>query len=691
MSMSRSSIMNDGLRFALACLLAGLGTQAIAQSYERNDSWNTPDQAARRGLNDAWTASREYQGRHGRDRAVEYGGWVYENSDGGYGYTSPRTSGNIDRLRYMDRGIIDNPPGRDAGDDYVPRLESGERVVGFYHNHPKHHGYDSEHFSRSDLDYAERYGIPIYLITPERAYRKYDPDVYDPDAFNYSDDDQSVDDHVDDDTSRVAHAEGEPHLGTHDGSLFDFQAAGEFLGIEADGLTAMLRFEKLPAYSFVSVVTGVSIASDENRIGVYASSPQVMINGEPAAIQDGIRLELAGGLRILSADGKLDIKTDKGDHITIRNRYGDWLDTEYALADSRKRTVNGLLGNYDENPDNDFETRTGDLVDMSGGEPRERRNKLYEIWGASWQITEAESTFDYVHGKTAAEYRFKASPEPAPDYDELSRHADFETAIASCRTAGVVAQTALQRCVFDLLVTGDERFVSTYADEAVIAYPQAIASDTGSEWVGSIETAGEVVMLPILVREPGQQLFVIQERFDRPLDLVKVGLYGKGGNPISAKCFGCGNIGLFTVDEPGTYYFRAGDERESATGGFSLRYWYVSPPDSFDVQIGTTIAPGQPGSGAGVIERPGTADEYQFSIAAPTTITVRVMQYAPELDLVAWRIIDNNGDRVREKCLGCGADEAVSLESAGDYTLRVGTTDREKGTGQYSLSLLAIE
>ena len=675
---------------ALALALVLLVPALHAQDDIHHDAWVSVDQAARRGLNEASGTELDYSTSHG-GRHAEYGGWVYEARGGGYGYTTPITSGNLDTIRQSTRDLAEPSAETDAGTS-EPTLITGERVVAFYHIHPPHPDYDSEHFSIEDLHFAENHGVPIYVRTPRGEYRKYDPAKHEPETYDPDHDDDSVEPYKGDDEARVAKASGEPHLDTHDGSFTNFQAAGEFLAVRTDGgdLTIMLRLEPYLNLDSVSVVTGVAVAFGGARVGVYAQPPYVLVNGKVIDPDDVDGMIIPGGTTLAKDGDDVTIRTPAGDRILARNRFHERLDTEYLLAEDRQGSVSGLLGDFDGTSGNDFVTRSGEPVDV--GTPEiPNYHGLYEVWGPSWRIGDSESIFDYVHGKTAAEYQIVDFPRSRMSYADLERDASFDAASARCRDIGVAQPTALKRCVFDVVVTGDNRFAETYRDEMALGYASAVASARGVTISGKIAVPGAVTRQRVVVREAGQRLFLAQESFAAALDLVNVGLFDRDGRAVIAKCFGCGDVGLFTVSAPGVYYLRAGTPRDTETGEFAVKLWYVPPPDEFQIDTNASIGPGQPGPGAGQIERPGAADEYTFRLDGPAEIGVHVLQFDAALDLVNWQIIDSNGDRAAGKCLGCGGEERVSLERAGVYRLRVGTIDREAGTGNYRLALSITE
>lgn len=97
----------------------------------------------------------------------EYGGMIYQNKDGTYGYTTP-IKGSLDGV----------DPG---GPSSVPE---GTKAIAYYHTHGGDTpGYDNENFSDvfdpiskehyGDIPYADANKIDGYLATPKGAFKRY--------------------------------------------------------------------------------------------------------------------------------------------------------------------------------------------------------------------------------------------------------------------------------------------------------------------------------------------------------------------------------------------------------------------------------------------------------------------------------------------------------------------------------------
>jgi len=80
---------------------------------------------------------------------IEYAGTIYKDSQGKYGYTGPY------------KGTL-------AGSDpHINNIPKNTVAVGYYHTHGGiDPGYDNEHFSQADYDYANYYKIDAFVGTP---------------------------------------------------------------------------------------------------------------------------------------------------------------------------------------------------------------------------------------------------------------------------------------------------------------------------------------------------------------------------------------------------------------------------------------------------------------------------------------------------------------------------------------------
>jgi len=110
--------------------------------------------------------------------------------------------------------------------------------------------------------------------------------------------------------------------------------------------------------------------------------------------------------------------------------------------------------------------------------------------------------------------------------------------------------------------------------------------------------------------------------------------------------------------------------------------------ENFEINIGDEIKNGEPDSGAGVIEAPGSKDVYTFSADPGQEIYVHIIEQSTSNDNVQLYMTDDLGTNVFSSCLACGDPGVITLDHGGDYTLTVGNDDPEEaGYGTYRIKL----
>ena len=487
----RQLIINLAL-MGIAAVCANADTPATRTGIDTGgESCNSPDQAARRALE---AAGREFIDsltvRPGKMR--EYYGFIYRTAEGGYGYTLPMRGM---RTRFPADTMLDGPgPFSLDGDNYVPHLRTGEVVVGAYHTHPplppRSDGirYDHDHFSATDMYLAEWHNMYVYLRTPipgDRLFR-YDPSLYEPDNF-YENRDRADALEPRDEHACVSSADslggapslterfsawliGDPHITSHDGVTFDFQAAGEFVLVQSEDrdLVVQARFEPVPNNKAASITTAISLRAGGVRVGVYTTEPHVLLDGHDIRERFGGAptglLTLADDLRIELTDRQVEITGPRGDRFRVR--FGSILDFYIGLAKDRRGKVSGLLGDYDGDRGNDFKTRGNAVVNIMGGGAQDYGKRLYRDWGDGWRVSAEESLFDYLPGRNSTSYDLREYPLETPTMEDILANPESTAAAERCGATGVAGQQWQNACVYDLVVSGDNRFTETYSDLA---------------------------------------------------------------------------------------------------------------------------------------------------------------------------------------------------------------------------------
>ena len=221
-------------------------------------------------------------------------------------------------------------------------------------------------------------------------------------------------------------------------------------------------------------------------------------------------------------------------------------------------------------------------------------------------------------------------------------------------------------------------------DSFTINIGDKIAKDMPYKGAGFIEVPGANDIYTFTA-DPGQMVYFQIVQTPQTSDTIYWRLTDQVDQKIFDSCLQCGDPGVLTLEQGGTYTILVGNQNEPATGTYSIRVWNVAPPDTFTINIGDGIAKGIPGAGAGVIETPGAHDIYNFTMEESQSVIFQVKQGPQTNDTIYWRLVDQQGNEIFNTCLQCGDPGQFTLE-AGSYSVIVGNQN-EPGTGTYQLGI----
>ena len=261
--------------------------------------------------------------------------------------------------------------------------------------------------------------------------------------------------------------QGDPHLYTFNDLAYDFHGAGEF--ILARSMTGdfeiQARTEQMePHLDRFTIFTAFAIDVNGDRVVILEDdSPpyqaSLEINGSPQNLKEmgSEPMELAGGaiIRWISDMFIIDWPGEDTRVIAWQNPNGTVtgsraLAIEISLDERFTEQMEGLLGNLDDRDRNVFTARDGRMFlrPLSYDE-------LYHEFGDSWRITQNESLFGTETFKVPG---IPAQRVTTSDLDEASK----DEARKVCEDRGITNPAILDNCIFDLVLSGDERF----ADDA---------------------------------------------------------------------------------------------------------------------------------------------------------------------------------------------------------------------------------
>ncbi|MFC5413133.1 VWD domain-containing protein, partial [Larkinella bovis] len=266
---------------------------------------------------------------------------------------------------------------------------------------------------------------------------------------------------------------GDPHLRTADGFNYDFQGFGEFILLKSttDNFEIQARHEGPGNSEYVTMTTALGIQTGDDIVSVHAKPAAVFINNEKQNVSSG-NISLKKGASISIQGGKIKVVASSKDRVEI-DVYAGSMNYSLFLGPDRKGKVEGLLGNFDGNKENDLKTKEGEVV-------KNEFSSLYPRYADSWRVNK-NFLLQYESGKNTESYTRRDLPKPLPTFSDTKRDA----ARKACIAAGVTGEPYLSNCTYDLLVTDNQDFIKGYVD-LVTNRPLEPSAPSNDEYVGAI-------------------------------------------------------------------------------------------------------------------------------------------------------------------------------------------------------------
>lgn len=244
---------------------------------------------------------------------------------------------------------------------------------------------------------------------------------------------------------------GDPHFTSIDGKEFTFNGAGEFLLLKSSlfNVTFQARMEILPGTnaSVYSAFVLTSNSSDQIQVQRSVSNETiVLINGLPFNLrQDGfvVHKQVRRGLHIsLRTDlSEVYIRQQSGLSLSIRIT-NEMMSFILQLPNIFQNQVEGLLGNFNNDPDDDFMLPSGSFLS-----PNLTLEEIHYDFGLSWILDATTSLFTYLPPNDFSTFN-KPSFKPTLTFPNPEQVSDDIKAICG----------ESKFCLFDAISTGSTHF-----------------------------------------------------------------------------------------------------------------------------------------------------------------------------------------------------------------------------------------
>jgi von Willebrand factor type D domain len=300
---------------------------------------------------------------------------------------------------------------------------------------------------------------------------------------------------------RCAASTGDPHLSTFDGRRYDFQAVGEFVAVRdrSGGLAVQVRQAPWPGSRRVAVNTAVAmdVAGVRVQVTMVRGRPVLLVAGAVRPVA-GTSLPSGGSVQVGAAPlgTAITVTWPDGSKATVDTIGEFGLRLTVGVAKARAGRLEGLMGNFDGDPDND--------VRVGGGPPIVEPGyaDLYPALANSWRVTDTSSLFSYDAGTSTQTFTDRTFPDRDSPAESVPNRVAFE---ALCRRLGVTDPVLIAACVVDVGLTGEPDFgLALSATQAVTAGTLdgtesvlRIAKPGGTASVTFNGTRGQVVFVDV--------------------------------------------------------------------------------------------------------------------------------------------------------------------------------------------------
>jgi hypothetical protein len=242
---------------------------------------------------------------------------------------------------------------------------------------------------------------------------------------------------------------GDTHITTFDGLYYNFQASGVFVLANAGPDFIVQARQESGATVFknpnVTMNTAVAVQMGSNRVLIYDSPQQVVVNGKTTNVGNQI-ISLAGGVSLMRV-GSLYVLTSATGDLVRAQLYNGWMDITVGLGHRARAIAKGILA-----------SPSGSALSLRDGtkltEPVSA-DDLYQRYAKSWVVQPQESLFPGPLISFAAPAKLITTSDL-----NVAEQAQARTA---CTAAGVTDAAHLDSCILDTVVFKDNVAIKAFS------------------------------------------------------------------------------------------------------------------------------------------------------------------------------------------------------------------------------------
>ncbi|GFO48993.1 sushi, nidogen and egf-like domain-containing protein 1 [Plakobranchus ocellatus] len=271
----------------------------------------------------------------------------------------------------------------------------------------------------------------------------------------------------------AAQAAGDPHIETLDGHAYTFNGLGKFILLRVKNTTAEVQVKASRARNTegdlqnATVFTGLALCSGSlsKALELTLQPYQIYYDGKPLVRTDNSTAVVGTDITVLETSSndqrrEVTLKLDDLGLSLLVEVMDELINIMVVAAPQLKGKLEGLLGNYNGDSNDDLLARDGTLLSV-----KDSMRNVHTKFGMTWAVPEGDSLFmnttsvldaDGILQATAEEFHEEGTSY-SPEYiDEIVPESDQGLISRGVDTAMDFCDGNLQ-CMFDLKVTDNKK------------------------------------------------------------------------------------------------------------------------------------------------------------------------------------------------------------------------------------------